>query len=460
MLTKANNEKLTKVGPGTPGGELLRRYWHPIAASVEMAENPVKKVRLLCEDLVLYRDRSGTLGLIDEPCPHRRVSMEYGIPEDEGLRCPYHGWRFNQEGRCLEQPAEPWNSTFKDRVTTKAYPVEELGGLIWAYLGPQPAPMLPRYDVFVWDNVIRHVGVTMLPCNWVQCMENSMDPVHVEWLHGRFLEYSWERAGKGLSATTTSQPYRPGMRRRHKKIGADRFEHGLIKRRVYEGGSEEDELWTVGHPVIFPNILRVAVAGGSGHNMQYRVPVDDETTYHVCYTAYRPGIPVPPQESVPLYEIPMKDQDGKWNMDVILVGDFFAWASQGGVAQRDKEHLGQTDVGVIMFRDLLLEQIDVVAQGREPMEVYRDPAKNVCIEFPQEESFFREGVGKQLSGFFEGVQLEQVEGRFSPINGLLRDVYLETEARAARGERLIGRRTGVLPYPPTHPSHKAVDLLP
>ena len=210
MLTKEINERMTSVGPGTPGGELLRRYWHPIATSVELEENPVRKVRLMGEDLVLYRDKSGNLGLIDEPCPHRRVSLEYGIPEQEGLRCPYHGWLFNHEGKCLEQPAEPWNSTFKDRIATKAYKAQELGGLIFAYIGPDPAPLLPRYDLLVWDNCMRQIGITNLPCNWVQCMENSLDPVHVEWLHGRFIEYAWER--KGMKAPMS-------LRRRHVKIG-------------------------------------------------------------------------------------------------------------------------------------------------------------------------------------------------------------------------------------------------
>ena len=193
MLSKDLNSMLTQVGPGTPGGALLRYYWYPVAATVELDENPVKKVRLLSEDLVLYRDRSGNLGLIDEQCPHRRVSMEYGIPEEEGLRCPYHGWLFNHEGRCLEQPAEPWNSTFKDRVTTKAYRVQELGGLVFAYLGPEPAPLLPRYDLYIWDNVVRQIGATMVPCNWLQPMENSVDPVHVEWLHAYFFNYVLER---------------------------------------------------------------------------------------------------------------------------------------------------------------------------------------------------------------------------------------------------------------------------
>ncbi|MEK7217266.1 MAG: Rieske 2Fe-2S domain-containing protein, partial [Chloroflexota bacterium] len=274
MLTKEVNELLTQVGPGTPGGRLLRYYWYPIAPAAELEENPVKKVRLLGEDLVLYRDRSGNLCLIDEPCPHRRVSMEYGIPEQEGLRCPYHGWLFNHEGRCTEQPAEPWNSTFKDRVTTKAYKVEALGGLIFAYLGPDPAPLLPRYDLLVWDNVMRHIGVTMIPCNWVQCMENSMDPVHVEWLHGYYLDYVWAR--KGL-------PMAPRSAGRHQKIGFDRFEHGIVKRRVVEGHTEEHDAWRVGHPVVFPNILR------SGTGFQYRVPVDDTHTHHIIYQVYVTG---------------------------------------------------------------------------------------------------------------------------------------------------------------------------
>ena len=233
MLSKELNERLTRVGPGTPGGNLMRRYWHPIAAAAELEVDPVKKVRILGEDLVLYRDKSGNLGLIDEPCPHRRVSLEYGIPEQEGLRCPYHGWLFNHEGRCLEQPAEPWDSTFKDRITTKAYKVQELAGLVFAYLGPEPAPLIPRYDVYVAENAIRQIGATLLPCNWLQCMENSLDPVHAEWLHSYFSNYIREREGR---------PPRSGrVVQRHKKIGFSRFEHGILKRRVLESQTEEGD---------------------------------------------------------------------------------------------------------------------------------------------------------------------------------------------------------------------------
>ena len=122
MLTAQENERLMRVGPGTPMGELMRRYWHPVAAVAELDDNPVKAVRILGESLVVYRDRKGGYGLIDDTCPHRRISLEYGIPENEGLRCPYHGWLFDGTGQCLEMPAEAPESTFLSRVKIKGYP--------------------------------------------------------------------------------------------------------------------------------------------------------------------------------------------------------------------------------------------------------------------------------------------------------------------------------------------------
>src|SRR5690242_6582369 len=185
MLSAEKNERLTRVGRGTPMGQLLRRYWWPVATHDMATRVPVKR-RLLGEDLVLYRDGSGTVGLLAEQCPHRRAALWLGCTEDVGLRCGYHGWRFDADGRCLEQPGEPADSTFKDRVRATAYPVRELGGLVFAYLGPTPVPELPRYDLFVWDDAWRDIGHAELPCNFVQIMENSVDPYHVEWLHGRY----------------------------------------------------------------------------------------------------------------------------------------------------------------------------------------------------------------------------------------------------------------------------------
>ena len=165
--------------------------------------------------------------------------MLYGIPEDEGLRCPYHGWMFNGTGQCIEMPAEAPDSTFPSRVKMPGYPVEELCGLLFAYLGPAPTPLLPRWDMYVWDNVLRDIGATVIPCNWLQIMENSLDPVHVEWLHGRFSNYVLERLGR---PDLQRRFYRPGTngvasRMEHEKIGFDEFQYGIIKRRVVTGRS-------------------------------------------------------------------------------------------------------------------------------------------------------------------------------------------------------------------------------
>ncbi len=446
MLTKEVNETMTRIGPGTPMGMLMRRYWHPIAGVAELDENPVKKVRILCEDLVLYRDRSGNLGLIDEPCPHRRVSMEYGIPEQEGLRCPYHGWLFNHEGRCLEQPAEPWDSTFKDRVTTKSYPVQALGGLVFAYLGPAPAPLLPRFDLLVWENVVRQVGVTVVPCNWLQCMENSLDPVHVEWLHGYYMDYVWSRRGR--------LPRQ--FQAKHKRIGFDRFEFGIIKRRVVEGNTEEDDPWKVGHPIIFPTILRIGSSGN--YRFDYRVPVDDTHTLHLTYSVYRPGIPLPPQQSVPVYDLPLFDDQGKWMTEVILVQDFFAWASQGAVAGRDREHLGQSDIGIIMFRDLLREQMELVQQGQDPMGTVRDPSQNHCILVPQEEHSYDARAAGRTASQWEGSRVLVTPERFSPIQSYVRDLFQQAEVRGAGGEALLPAPD--FPSYPEGPHHRQVQLQP
>ena len=215
MLTAEENEKLTKVGAGTAMGNLLRRYWHPIAAATQLDENPVKRVRLLGESLVLYRDRKGQMGLISDTCAHRRVNLAYGIPEFEGLRCCYHGWLYDETGQCLEMPAEPEDTTFPSRVKIAAYPVQELCGLIFAYLGPAPAPLLPRWDMFVWDNVLRDIGFQEIPCNWLQMQENNVDPAHLQWLHGYFSNYVLERVGRpdlrwrnaGFRSSTTTKTF-------------------------------------------------------------------------------------------------------------------------------------------------------------------------------------------------------------------------------------------------------------
>lgn len=384
MLSQEQNDTLTKVGLGTPMGTLLRRYWFPIAASSELQNKPTKKIKLLGEDLVLYRDKSGDLGLIQERCPHRGVSLEYGIPECGGIRCQYHGWMFDHKGSCLEQPNEPADSTFKNRIHIKAYKAEELGGLIFAYLGPEPAPLLPRYDLFIREDVIRTIGYAVIPCNWLQIMENSLDPVHLEWLHGRYFEHVFEQQGKPVETWPISK--------HHVKIGFDLFEHGIIKRRVLEGQTEDCEDWRVGHPVVFPNMLRVGDHGA--HSFQIRVPMDDTHTYHIWYTCFVPGpnIEIPKDYPITLYECPLQDENGQYITDYIDGQDMMAWVTQGDIADRTTEHLGTSDKGIIMYRRLLMEELRKVENGQDPMCVVRDPAKNECIELPQEEDKFSEGA--------------------------------------------------------------------
>mgnify|MGYP003333271951 FL=1 len=157
MLTQEQNDRLTRVGPGTPMGDLLARYWHPIATTGELHDNPVRTVKLLRVPLTQIQDRQGRLGLIQQRCAHRRLDLKWGIPQNDGLRCAYHGWTYDVNGQCVAQPSEPNASRFADKVKLDSYPVEELGGLIWAYIGPAPAPLVPRWDLFVWDLSLIHI---------------------------------------------------------------------------------------------------------------------------------------------------------------------------------------------------------------------------------------------------------------------------------------------------------------
>jgi 5,5'-dehydrodivanillate O-demethylase len=277
MLSKQENERFTRVGPGTPVGELMRRYWHPIAAAAELTRHPTKFVKILGEELVLFKDGRGKLGLIDAYCAHRRANLVYGIPEQDGLRCPYHGWKYDCEGRCLEQPFEETvrcGGTFKDKIKLASYSVHSLGGFIFAYLGPQPAPLLPRWDLLIEENVWREIGYAVTACNWLQTVENILDPVHVEWLHGVFRNYAAERTGKIDNRR---------KRIRHLKVAFDLAEYGIIKRRILEGETEEADDWKIGHWLVFPSTQK-------GPDMlRFRVPVDDEQTAQWYFSVHPLG---------------------------------------------------------------------------------------------------------------------------------------------------------------------------
>jgi 5,5'-dehydrodivanillate O-demethylase len=368
MLSEEMNQALTSVGPGTRMGELLRRYWMPIAGISEFEQRATKPIRLLGEDLVLYKDLSGTFGLIDRHCPHRRADLSHGIPEKNGLRCNYHGWAFDAKGQCVEQPYE--DTAFPERnikcaIKTRSYPVELKAGLVWAYLGPQPAPLVPDWEPFSRDNGFVQIVLAEVPCNWLQCQENSIDPVHFEWMH----ENWGARQRQGPQAA-----YGP----RHLKVDFEEFAYGFVYKRVREDTDESHPYWTIGRVALWPNAFFL------GEHFEWRVPIDDGNTLSVVWKfSHVPKDREPyVQERIPTWTGPVKDARGEWITSHVMNQDFVAWAGQGRVADRTQEHLGASDKGVVMMRRRLLAELDRLAAGEEPKGLIRDPAQNVRVPLP------------------------------------------------------------------------------
>lgn len=379
MLTAEQNRKFVEVGPGTPMGEVLRRHWMPISAETQFDDVSVRPVRLLGEDLVLYKDLSGTYGLVDRHCPHRRADLSYGFVEQCGLRCNYHGWRFDETGRCIEQPyddlANP-KGHFKDKIKTTAYPVQAHAGLIWAYMGPQPAPLLPDWEPFNWKHGFRQIVFAEVPCNWFQCQENSIDPVHFEWMH---MNWSKRLRGKG-------EPYGP----RHLKVDFDEHPYGFIYKRVREDTDEQHPMWTTGRVCLWPNGFYL------GDHFEWRVPIDDFNTLSVTWAFNR----VPPsrepfeQNAIPSWWGPIRDEEtGQWISSHVINQDIIAWVGQGVIADRTKENIGPSDRGIAMMRRQFLRDMETVAAGGDPKAVIRDPAESKNIKLPvAERKLLEDGV--------------------------------------------------------------------
>jgi len=416
LLTSEENELLCRVGRGTPMGDLMRRYWQPIAATSELTEEqPVKALRILGEDLALYRDLQDRLGLIGLYCPHRLRPLTYGIPEEEGLRCPYTGWLFDAEGNCLDIPFEPEDSTLKYEVRNIAYPAQELGGLIWAYLGPLPAPLLPRWDVLVWDNVFRQIGQTVLPCNWLQCMESAVDPADNPYLRGQYFRDAQERA-KGLNASAEGNGL--GQRAPRLRSAFERFKFGIVQRlgRSVAGGDINE--WVEGHPLVFPAMVRLG--SGFRQELQIRVPIDDTHTWNLRYQCYRPaqGVEAPPQESIPLYQIPLKDEQGEYLFGIPGIRDMVLWSSQGEILDRTRENLGPSDEGLLLYRRVLQQQVSIVEDGGEPMNVFRqavDMGPSLDLQAPEGPAL--------LPGGFDPERLEEDVEQYSPAIEQITELY-------------------------------------
>ena len=362
MLTREDNEKLTRVGPGTPAGELLRRYWHPIAVASEITpESPTKAVRILGEDLVIFLDKSGRWGLLADHCAHRSASLVYGRVEERGISCAYHGWLYDCEGNILETPPEK-NEAIINSVKQTAYEAKVYLGVVWAYMGPKPAPVFTPFDTLTRADGRRKVVVhPVLDCNWFQAMENSMDPAHLQILHQEYY------GGGRRQPVNTTRGFTDDV---------DTFDfyttsYGMMKKRTYKNGVVDE------HPVLFPSILR------QGPSTQFRTPIDDKHTWHlhINFWLTEDGQPTPetwdpPVEYLEPYKSPAdKSHPFAWyDRRSVLAQDHMAWETQGPVTDRSVEHLSYSDRGVVLLRRTMFEQIARVERGEDPLGVIRDPA--------------------------------------------------------------------------------------
>ena len=358
--------ELTEVARGTPMGELMRRYWHPVGLCADAGAMP-REIRVLGEDLVLFRDGAGRPGLVWARCCHRGTTFYYGKVEARGIRCCYHGWLFDVEGRCLEQPCEPELGRQRHKIRQPWYPVAERYGLLFAYMGPpEKKPVLPRYEclevleegehVAADDTSIGSGGGVIAPCNWLQHYENVMDPYHVPILHGTFSgtqfaevmnqmpEVSWEVTDRGV-----------------KSLQIRRLEDGKRMHRVTE----------VALPTlrVVPNPYLGTL--GRVESIGWTLPIDD--THYRIYVAGRVKgsgamLPRAPGAGRRKHWRDMTPEERR-----AFPGDWEAQTGQGPITFHSEEHLAASDKGIAMLRRLLKRQVEAVAQGKDPIGVGFDP---------------------------------------------------------------------------------------
>ncbi len=387
MLSREDNEKITRVGPGTPGGELFRRYWIPACLTSELGQpdDPPVRVRLLGEDLIAYRDTKGRPALLDAYCPHRRAPMFFGRNEDCGLRCVYHGWKFDLNGDCTDMPSEPAGTPLQAKVKIKSYPVVDLGGIIWTYMGPKdkmPAP--PDHEWTRAPATHRHVTKTFEDCNYLQALEGGLDTAHSSFAHNN----SIRDKGELRNADTAPQ------------IELERTDYGYwyASTRKVSGGRK----WIKYYNYIMPTMQArggiTAISGGKnpvpkidGHIW---VPIDDETC-HVYNWAigYDQSVPLTPEymEEFSAFTGRGKDDhipgtfklirnksndymiDRKLQKEKTFTGitglntqDYALQEGMGQIVDRSKEFLGTSDKAIVAMRRLMLEAIDEVARGNMP----------------------------------------------------------------------------------------------
>ena len=392
-MTQEENNLLTRIGPQTPGGELLRRYWQPVALAEELPEEgaPVK-VKILGEELVLFRDNIDRLGLLGLHCSHRGTDLSYGRLEDGGLRCLYHGWLYDIGGRVIEQPGEPGGGANRHEIRHLAYPCQEAGGVIFAYMGPGEPPLLPNYEFLAVPAEQRAVTKIFYACNYLQGNEGNIDPVHLSFLH-QFLQEAQvplQRIVRGSETTDNTllgKDIAP-------TIEVELMDFGL---RIYSTRkSGPDKTYLRITSFIFPNL---AAFGGStigeGYSVHWHVPINDTShwKYVFMFSRERPLAEELRNKSrtelTSDYRLSrneasryQQDRDSMKTKTFTGMGfnfqahDAFATESQGPIQDRTEEHPVSSDKAIIAARKLLLNGIRDVSEGREPPHVIRDPRRN------------------------------------------------------------------------------------
>lgn len=360
-----HRKELTEVGPGTPMGELLRRYWHPVALASDATDTP-RQVRVLGEDLILFRDKSGRPGLVYPHCAHRGTSLFYGRVEEAGIRCCYHGWLFDVQGHCLEQPCEPQGGRARDRIRQPWYPVQEQYGLVFAYMGPpEKKPVLPRYECLenldpgemleANDRSIGGGGPQIIDCNWLQHYENLVDPFHVVVLHSTFSgtqfveqmavmpQVTWDTVELGVRTTSVRK-----------------LPDGKTFRRISQAGVPTLRI------IPSPRVGKY----GRVESIGWILPIDDHHfRIYVVGRVSQPGelAKMRSRQNGKLWEELSAEEHQK------SPGDYEAMVSQGPVARHSEEHLATTDRGLVMLRRFLQKQLEAIQRGEDPAGVSFDP---------------------------------------------------------------------------------------
>ncbi|MDB5819124.1 MAG: Rieske (2Fe-2S) region [Rhizobacter sp.] len=406
MISAEQNDLMTRVGAGTPAGELMRRYWQPIALLDELAgPRPLRAVKVMGQDFVLFRDEEGRLGLLDRDCPHRGADLAFGRLEHGGLRCAFHGWLFDVKGACLQTPAEPAASKLCSRIKQKSYPVVEKSGCVFAYLGDGEAPPFPDFDCFIAPDSHTFAFKGLFECNWLQALEVGIDPAHASFLH-RFFEdedtsESYGKQFRGASADST-MPITQVLREFEcPEIRIEPTDYGMRLTALRQLDADSQHVRVTN--LVFPQAFVIPMSAEMTIS-QWHVPVDDTHCYWVAIFTSFTG-PVDKQQMreqrLKLYELPdytsRQNKRNDYGFDVqeqlsrtytgmgedINVHDQWAVESQGPIQDRTREHLGTTDKGIIAYRRLLVDAIERVQAGEAAPKLPVDAAAAHAMTGPE-----------------------------------------------------------------------------